>query len=86
MYKFLQSRYSTDDHLRSFRGKKPKKLDSVIARQVDANFTETNPDVAQSVDDTPVGLEEREVRGFNTVDVLGLTRTSSTIANQIRCG
>ena len=86
MYKFLRSRYPTDDHLQFFRGKKPKKLDSAIARQIDANFVETNPNLPQSTDDTHVCLEEREARGRMSFDIQGLPGTSSTFSNKIRCG
>jgi hypothetical protein len=34
--------------LKSFRGKKPKKLDATIARQVDENFHDTNNNIDQS--------------------------------------
>lgn len=86
VYQFLRSRYPTDDHLRSFRGKKPKKLDSTIARQIDANFAETNPNPAQSTDDTHVGLEEKDAREFISFDIQGLTGASSAFSNKIRCG
>jgi hypothetical protein len=34
--------------LKSFRGKKPKKLDSTIARQIDENYQDTNNTIDQS--------------------------------------
>ncbi len=41
IYNLLCSCY-TADYIQSFRGKKPKKLDSAIVRQIDENFADTN--------------------------------------------
>ena len=39
IYKFLSNCFQSTDYLQLFRGKKPKKLDSTIARQIDENFS-----------------------------------------------
>ncbi|CAF2346879.1 unnamed protein product [Rotaria sp. Silwood2] len=41
IYKFLSNNLQSTDYLNSFRGKKPKKLDSTIAREIDENFQDT---------------------------------------------
>ncbi|CAF3340624.1 unnamed protein product [Rotaria sp. Silwood1] len=41
IYKFLSNNLKSTDYLKSFRGRKPKKLDSTIARQIDENFQDT---------------------------------------------
>jgi hypothetical protein len=40
--------------MKSFRGKKPKKLDSAIARQIDENFSDTNNNLEKSPISTDV--------------------------------
>ncbi|CAF5187159.1 unnamed protein product, partial [Rotaria magnacalcarata] len=41
IYKFLSNSLQSSDYLKSFRGRKPKKLEATIARQIDENFHET---------------------------------------------
>ncbi len=40
VYKFLSNCYPSSNYIKSFRGKKPKKLDLTIARQIDENFSD----------------------------------------------
>ncbi|CAF0893819.1 unnamed protein product [Adineta steineri] len=42
IYKFLSNHFQSSDYLKTFRGKKPKKLDSAIAREIDKNWQDTN--------------------------------------------
>ncbi|UJR27400.1 hypothetical protein I4U23_008690 [Adineta vaga] len=42
VYKFLSNHFQSSDYLKSFRGKKPKNLDSTVARQIDENFQDSN--------------------------------------------
>jgi hypothetical protein len=38
IYRFLANHFQSSDVLKSFRGRKPKKLDSAIVRQIDENY------------------------------------------------
>ncbi|CAF0809091.1 unnamed protein product [Rotaria sordida] len=57
IYKFLLNNLQSSDYLKAFRGRKPKKLDSTIARQIDENFQDTpnnnnnNINQSQTLDD-----------------------------------
>lgn len=46
--------FPSSDYIKSFRGKKPKKFDSAIVRQIDENFSVTNNQNPITNDDMPV--------------------------------
>jgi hypothetical protein len=59
IYKFICNCYSSSDYIKSFRGKKPKKFESTIARQIDENFSDTNNNnINQSTEVIQVGLKK----------------------------
>lgn len=62
IYKFLSTSLQSPDYLKSFRGRKPKRLEATIARHIDENFNETvdinNRQVSTIDDAVPVCNEK----------------------------
>ncbi|CAF3666641.1 unnamed protein product [Rotaria socialis] len=64
IYKFLSNSLQSSDHLKSFRGRKPKKFEATIARQIDGNFHHTtdNNNVNQSPTSDDITRPSGEVK------------------------
>jgi len=50
VYRFLLRSYPSSNYIQSYRGRKPKKLDSTIARQIDINLVDANENHSESVE------------------------------------
>jgi hypothetical protein len=59
VYNCLSKRLQSSDFLKSFRGRKPRKLDSTISRQIDENYKDTH----ETTDQSQTSDNVTEVRG-----------------------
>ena len=65
VYNCLSNRLQSSDYLKTFRGKKPKKLDSTIVRQIDENYQ----DKTEEINPQQISDNVNQVRENNLVQI-----------------